>query len=91
MSTFELKQSGETLPNLKVLHFGEPDNIGRAGKFFAGIISAFPNLDNLSLEGDWRDVHRKDFVKAVQKSNQKILTEDTVYTADGHLTLFWDL
>jgi hypothetical protein len=50
--------------------------------YLNGIVSVFPNLDYLNLEGSWGDLSASYFIEAVRESAGKrlmIVTESTIF------------
>jgi hypothetical protein len=87
--TVELAEWDETFPNLRTLNLEMYSTIENAQTFLANIVSIFPALDYLNLEGDWSDVSKNTFVKLVRNSedqNLMIMTEEYIF-ADEDMTL----
>ncbi len=85
----ELAEWDETFPNLRTLNLEMYSTIENAQTFLANIVSIFPALDYLNLEGDWSDVSKNTFVKLVRNSedqNLMIMTEEYIF-ADEDMTL----
>jgi hypothetical protein len=87
--TLELTEWDETYPNLRTINLEKNSTIENAETFLTNIVSIFPALDYLNLEGDWSDVSKNTIVELVRNSEDQklmIMTEKSLF-ADEDMTL----
>jgi hypothetical protein len=87
--TLELAEWDETYPNLRTINLEKNSTIENAETFLTNIVSIFPALDYLNLEGDWSDVSKNTIVELVRNSEDQklmIMTEESLF-ADEDMTL----